>query len=300
MCTLLRHARNIAQTDATVLLCGESGTGKEVVANYIYQNSPRAKAPFVKVNCAAFAESLLEAELFGYERGSFTGALNTGKKGLAESANGGTLFLDEVNSLPLPLQGKFLRLIEEHELRRIGSNTSIHMDFRLVAATNVDLSSMVAAGTFRADLYYRLSVVPLTIPPLRHRTADIVPLCKAFVKRMSEQYGMNKRFSDTALAQICAYEWPGNVRELRNFVERVIIMTPHEVELIEQIQNETMRQTPVNYANTRTKQKLTVEVVAAALDACGGNRERTAEYLGISRRTLQYKIQEYQLPSKPR
>lgn len=184
---VLKQARNVASTDAAVILYGESGTGKQVIAEYIFENSLRKFKPFVEVNCAAFAENLLESELFGYEKGSFTGALNSGKKGLVEAADGGTLFLDEVNSLPMSLQGKFLHLIEKKSFRRVGSNKTQYADFRLISATNMDLKKMVDDNTFRADLYYRLNVLPLHIPPLRDRKEDIIPLCNYFIMRTPGQ-----------------------------------------------------------------------------------------------------------------
>ena len=300
MKALLDAACNIAQTDTTVLLYGESGTGKEVLAHYIRDHSLRSHRPFIEVNCATFTETLLDSELFGYEKGSFTGALSTGKSGLIEAAEGGTLFLDEVNSLPLNLQGKFLKLIDEKRFRRIGSEKSQGADFRLIAATNVNLMELVEAGLFRADLYYRLNVVPLTIPPLRERREDIAPLCNFFIGIFSERYGMKKQFSEDALRIVEEYGWPGNVRELRNFVERVVIMTPRDIGVIETVPSELLehRLAPREAEPPHQKRRHTRQEVEAALKACRGNRKLAAQYLGISRRTLQYRIQEYHLPCK--
>lgn len=300
---LLELAGYVAMTDSTVLITGESGTGKEVVSHYIHDCSRRAKGPLIEVNCAAFPENLLEAELFGYEKGSFTGALSAGKVGLAEAANGGTLFLDEINSLPLPMQGKVLRMIEEKSVQRIGAVKSKKVDFRLIAATNHDLGKMVREETFRADLYYRLNVVPLTVPPLRSRREDIIPLCLHFLDYFSQRYNITKRFSPEVLQEISQFNWPGNVRELKNFVERITVMTPtNTIEitsiprmmLLSESQLESERE---GHAAPETI-TLTRERIMAALEACGEHREKTAKYLGISRRLLQYKIREYHISSR--
>ena len=187
---ILTVADNVAPLDTTVLLYGESGSGKEVLAHYIYEHSKRKDKPFITANCAAFPENLIEAELFGYEKGSFTGANKEGKQGLVAAADGGTLFLDEINSLPLGVQGKVLRMIEEKSVQRVGSVQSQKIDFRLIAATNQDLAAMVREGTFRADLYYRLHVVPLMIPPVRNRQEDIVPLCLSFLEYFCKKYNL--------------------------------------------------------------------------------------------------------------
>lgn len=301
MCALLGSARKIAQTDTSVLLCGESGTGKEVLAHYIRNHSNRSDKPFIEVNCATFTETLLESELFGYEKGSFTGALSGGKSGLIEAANGGVLFLDEVNSLPFSFQGKFLKLIDEKRFRKVGSGRSQGADFRLIAATNANLLDMVREGTFRADLYYRLNVVPLIIPPLRERHEDIAPLCDFFISIYSERYGMKKQFSEDALRTLEEYDWPGNVRELKNLVERVVIMTPRDIGVIENVPSELLESRPYGEESGVShprKHGLTKQELEVALKICGGNRSLTAQYLGISRRTLQYRIQEYHLPNK--
>ena len=220
---LVTTVEQVAQVDATILISGETGTGKEILARMIHQNSKRADKPMVEINCAALPENLLEAELFGYEKGAFTGALNTGKPGLVEIADGGTLFLDEINSLPLSLQGKFLRVLESRKSKRLGSVSEKNIDFRLLVATNEDLKECVENGTFRADMYYRLNVVPIDIPPLRERRQDIVPLVLFFQEYFSQKYGREKVFSKTVLDQMLSYDWPGNVRELKNVVERLII-----------------------------------------------------------------------------
>lgn len=220
---LVAMAEQVALVDTTILIGGETGTGKEVLANFIHAHSARRERPMVEINCAALPENLLEAELFGYEKGAFTGALNTGKPGIVEEANGGTLFLDEINSLPLALQGKLLRVLETHKSKRLGAVSEREIDFRLLAATNQDLRAAVEQGTFRADLYYRLNVVPLEIPPLRERREDIIPLALFFLDSFCQKYGRVKVFGQNVLNQMLAYDWPGNVRELRNLVERLLI-----------------------------------------------------------------------------
>ena len=306
---------NIAPLDSTVLLYGESGSGKEVFTHYIHEHSNRADKPLVAVNCAAFPENLIEAELFGYEKGSFTGANREGKVGLVEAADGGTLFLDEINSLPLSVQGKVLRMIEEKSVQRIGAVRTKPVDFRLIAATNRDLRAMVQEGTFREDLYYRLHVIPITIPPVRSRKDDIVPLCLHFLEYFCKKYDLKKSFSDRVLEEVQQYDWPGNVREIRNFVERMVVMTPPAAVMISSIPSgmlndaladtergaeEPLPGTVPPLPGTRNAAALDRETILAALAACGGNRGKTAEYLGISRRYLQYKIREYHISPRCR
>ena len=312
---LLSVLGNIAPLDSTVLLYGESGSGKEVFTHYIHEHSSRADKPLVTVNCAAFPENLIEAELFGYEKGSFTGANREGKVGLVEAADGGTLFLDEINSLPLSVQGKVLRVIEEKSILRIGAVRAKPVDFRLIAATNRDLRAMVQEGTFREDLYYRLHVIPITIPPVRSRKDDIVPLCLHFLEYFCKKYDLKKSFSDRVLEEVQQYDWPGNVREIRNFVERMVVMTPPAAVMISSIPSgmlndalaDTERGAAEPLAGTvpptpgaRSAAALDRETVLSALAACGGNRGKTAEYLGISRRYLQYKIREYHISPRCR
>lgn len=306
MVQLISVADNIAPLDSTVLLYGESGTGKEVFAHYIHEHSKRKDKPLVTVNCAAFPENLIEAELFGYEKGSFTGANREGKIGLAEAADGGTLFLDEINSLPLEVQGKVLRMIEEKSIQRVGAVRSKKVDFRLIAATNRDLKEMVKQGTFRADLYYRLHVIPLIIPPVRSRKEDIVPLCLNFLEYFCKKYNLKKTFSQHVLDEVTQYQWPGNVREIRNFVERMVVMTPYATIEISSIPSgmlggENVAQETIRPEREKTRQpagKLSKEKILAALEVCNNHRGKTAEYLGISRRQLQYKIKEYHIPSR--
>ena len=221
----LSTAATVAVVDSAVLISGESGTGKEVVAQYIHDASPRSGKPLVVINCASLPENLLEAELFGYEKGAFTGAAPGGKAGLFEAADGGTLFLDEINSMPLNLQGKVLRALETKTIQRLGSTRSKKVDFRLLTASNEDLYHLVEEKKFRADLYYRLAVIPIRLPPLRERREDIIPLAQHFLKLFCRKYAKDKEFSPQTLQLMIQYPWPGNVRELRNFVERAVVMS---------------------------------------------------------------------------
>ena len=226
---VLELAKNIADVDSAVLITGESGTGKEVLAQYLHRNGARREKNMIVINCASLPESLLEAELFGYEKGSFTGALTNGKRGLFEEANGGVVFLDEINSLPLNLQGKLLRAIENKAIKRIGATKEISIDFRLFTASNEDLYALVQKKEFRLDLYYRLSVINLDLPPLRDRRDDIVPLAEYFLKHFCHKHKKQKVFSPYTLRSMLEYDWPGNVRQLRNFVERSVVITVDEV-----------------------------------------------------------------------
>ena len=226
---VLELAANVAAADTNVLISGESGTGKEVIAQYIHDASERREKPFVVINCASLPEALLEAELFGYEKGAFTGASSTGKPGQFEMADGGTLFLDEINSLPLNLQGKLLRAIETKVIQRVGSTKNRRVDFRLLSATNEDLDGLMRERKFRIDLFYRLNVIPIDVPPLRHRTEDVVPLALHFLKYYCIKNNKMKSFSPRTLENIQNYDWPGNVRELKNFVERSVVMSFNEI-----------------------------------------------------------------------
>lgn len=299
-------ADSVAPLDSSVLIYGESGSGKEVFARYIHEHSDRRDKPMITVNCAAFSESLIESELFGYEKGSFTGANKEGKVGLIQAADGGTLFLDEINSLPMSMQGKILRVIEEKSVQRVGAIRAKKVDFRLIAATNQDLHQLVDKGDFRRDLYYRLNVLPLTIPPIRQRRDDIVPLCLYFLEYFCKKYNLKKTFSQSVLRQVRAYSWPGNVREIRNFVERVVVMTPYATTEINSIpegllyDEERGEKTEERQPQKTAKREgpLKKETVAEALRLFEGNRTKAAEYLGISRRYLQYKVKEYDLPAR--
>ncbi|MDE7004364.1 MAG: sigma 54-interacting transcriptional regulator, partial [Oscillospiraceae bacterium] len=225
---VLRQAEKVAALDATVLLTGETGVGKEQFARFIFKNSPRREGRFITVNCGAIPPSLIESELFGYEKGAFTGAARD-KMGLFELADKGTLFLDEIGDLPLDMQVKLLRVLQERCIKRVGATRDIPVDVRFIAATNRDLEEMVRGKTFREDLFYRLNVVPLTIPPLRERREDIIPLADAFLEELNKKYGFKKQFSTSAFQAMEEYGWPGNVRELKNVVERMVILSLDDV-----------------------------------------------------------------------
>ncbi len=220
---LLYMAARVASVDSTVMINGETGVGKEEIAKYIHNSSPRAKESFIAINCGAIPEKLVESELFGYEKGAFTGARATGKPGMLELANKGTIFLDEVGELPLDTQTKLLRAIETRKITRVGGSDPVDIDIRIVAATNRNLQEMVDNGTFRADLYYRLNVVPIYVPPLRERRDDIVPMINYFLGEINKKYGLNKNFSNAAYRILYEYAWLGNVRELKNMVERAVV-----------------------------------------------------------------------------
>lgn len=289
---LLALARRVAATDATVLLTGESGVGKEVFARYIHRHSPRASRPFVAVNCAAIPENLLEATLFGHEKGAYTGA-SSAQSGKFEQAQGGVILLDEVSDLPLNLQAKLLRVLQEKEVERVGGRVPVALDVRVLAATNCDLAARVRAGRFREDLYYRLNVFPLEIPPLRARRADIPDLAKHCLTKFAGTVGRSgMRFSAAALSALSAYDWPGNVRELGNVVQRAMILASGPV--IEPVHLLlTAIAPPSRTQETRglSIREMEREAILAALASCDGSRKRAAESLGMSERTLRYKLQ---------
>ncbi len=225
MLNLLLLAKRVARVDTTILINGDTGSGKEVLAKYIYNNSLRKDKPFIKINCGAIPENLIESEFFGYIDGAFTGAAKGGKMGIFEAANNGTLLLDEVGELPLQMQVKLLRVLQEGEIERVGSNTTIKVDVRIIASTNRNLENMVAKGLFREDLFYRLNVVQLKIIPLSNRKPSIIPLVEYFLNVYNKKYGMDKSISKDALKYFYEYDWPGNVRELRNLVEMLVVTT---------------------------------------------------------------------------
>ncbi len=298
---ILRLAAKVAQTDATVLILGESGTGKEVLANLVYQLSPRQNKPFLKINCAAIPEGLLESELFGHEKGAFTGA-DKAKPGLFELAHHGTLFLDEIGDLPLPLQAKLLRVLQDGTIRRLGSLKEIRVDVRIIAATNKDLEEMVKDGSFREDLFWRLNVFTLKIPPLRERKEDILPLAEAFLQKFSRKHGKDLRgFSREALEALLSYHFPGNVRELENIVERAVILAENEIITKEDLPPLLKGQTEAIPALLKTLPLpeavalLEKERLKEAMLNANGVKTRAAELLGISERVLRYKLAKYGL-----
>ncbi|EOO1861470.1 sigma 54-interacting transcriptional regulator, partial [Escherichia coli] len=293
----------IALSQASVLISGESGTGKELIARAIHYNSRRAKGPFIKVNCAALPESLLESELFGHEKGAFTGA-QTLRQGLFERANEGTLLLDEIGEMPLVLQAKLLRILQEREFERIGGHQTIKVDIRIIAATNRDLQAMVKEGTFREDLFYRLNVIHLILPPLRDRREDISLLANHFLQKFSSE---NQRdiidIDPMAMSLLTAWSWPGNIRELSNVIERAVVMNSGPIIFSEDLPPQ-IRQPVCNAGEAKTApvgernlkeeiKRVEKRIIMEVLEQQEGNRTRTALMLGISRRALMYKLQEY-------
>ncbi len=286
----------VAPSRASVLITGESGTGKELVAEAIHQQSPRSNGPFIKLHCAALAETLLESELFGHERGAFTGAVAR-RDGRFQLADGGTLFLDEIGEISPSVQVKLLRFLQEREFERVGGSQTIQVDVRVIAATNRDLAGEVAKGNFREDLYYRLNVVSLEMPALRERKTDIPILANFFLQRFARENGKPiKGFSDGALESLVAYDWPGNVRELENAVERAVVMTNNDL-----VQQDAL---PTNVAPRMgadgsppipgsTLEEIERFAILKTLEQTGGSTSRAADILGISVRKIQYKLHAY-------
>lgn len=298
---LLRLARRVAQSEATVMLTGESGSGKEVIARYIHNHSSRATGPFVAINCAAIPENMLEATLFGYEKGAFTGAYKAAP-GKFEQAQGGTLLLDEISEMELGLQAKLLRVLQERELERLGGGKVIELDVRVLATSNRDMRTEVEQGRFREDLYYRLNVFPLHLLPLRERPGDIIPLAKLLLERVCQRSGMRvPQLSDAAATALQQYDWPGNVRELDNLMQRAQILARGDVIDVEALHFEqviargTQQATGGKNASAPEVERLNddlrqreYELIMEALQS--GSRQAAAERLGISQRTLRYKM----------
>lgn len=300
----LLHAHAVAQTDSTTVLYGESGTGKEVVAKYIHKHSKRAKEAFIAVNCAAFPEHLVESELFGYDKGAFTGAKTEGKIGLFEAADGGTLFLDEIAELPLPLQSKLLRVLETGEVRRIGSNKDRKIDFRLIAATHKDLRQMTEEKTFRSDLYYRLNVIPIHVPPLRERPEDVIALALTFLERFNKRYNLNTQLDSETLEAFQRYSWPGNVRELRNVVERRVISSmqkysSEDLAIVKSTSGNTHGRSGLELIDLSgtlkdVMKRVEKRYIQHVLGACNGRIGEAAKRLGIYRTVLYRKLKAYE------
>ena len=285
----------VARTDATVLLLGESGTGKEVAARAIHLRSGRADGPFVAVNCAALSETLLESELFGHEKGAFTGATGR-RRGRIELADGGTFFLDEVGEMRAPLQAKLLRVLQERVFERVGGNQSVKCNVRWIAATNRDLTSMLRDGSFREDLYHRLAVFPIRIPPLRERREDIPELARALLARVGNEIGRpDLRLSPDAVRFITQRRWPGNVRELANALERAAILSDDGELLVEHFSIALDSETSVVRRSLPTMEEAEREAIHKALSHFDGNRRQAAEHLGIGLRTLYDKLKRYGL-----
>jgi DNA-binding NtrC family response regulator len=286
----------VAPSRATVLITGETGTGKELVANAIHQQSPRALGPFIKLHCAALAESLLESELFGHEKGSFTGAMAR-KDGRFSLADGGTLFLDEIGEISPSLQVKLLRFLQEHEFERVGGTQTIRVDVRVVAATNRDLKEEIARGRFREDLFYRLNVVNIETPPLRERRSDIPAIAKFFLDRYAKDNGkVFDTIAPEALDLLVAYHWPGNVRELENAIERAVVLATGTALEARQLPPSVR---PVGTGGSppipgSTMAALERYAILETMRETGGSTSKAAEMLGISARTIQYRLQEYQ------
>lgn len=298
----------VSQTRATVIIRGESGTGKELIAHAIHYNSDRADGPFIKVSCAALPENLLESELFGYEKGAFTGAATT-KPGRFEMSNGGTLFLDEIGDISANTQVKLLRVLQEREFLRLGGTKTIHVDIRLIAATNKDLEAEVHAGRFREDLYYRLNVIPIFLPPLRERKEDIALLAHYFLEKANRENKKNVKFiSEDALVRLMDYSWPGNVREMENALERAVVLCTgdtleslhfpmmnfkHKSEDLEEQDGNKKNGSSANMVEA--VESLEKRMILEAMEKTEGNQRKASKILGITERMLGYKIKNYQL-----
>jgi DNA-binding NtrC family response regulator len=296
MVKLLQLVEQVAPSRASVLIAGETGTGKELIAEMIHRASPRARAPIVRLNCAALSESLLESELFGHEKGAFTGAIAR-REGRFEQASGGTVFLDEVSEIPLATQVKLLRFLQERTFERVGGNETLKVDVRILAATNRDLRERIAEGTFREDLYYRLNVVTLQIPPLRERASDIPELAMFFLRRYAQENGRKiEGFSDEALKALANYGWPGNVRELENAIERAVVLCDGariEARHLPGTLHEAAPGDQVPPIPGTTIYDLERFAILRTLEACKGSTSKAATILGISPRKIQYKLHEY-------
>jgi DNA-binding NtrC family response regulator len=292
---VFKTVAQVAGARASVLITGESGTGKELIAAAIHQRSPRAKGPFVKLHCAALAETLLESELFGHERGAFTGAVGR-RDGRFSQANGGTLFLDEIGEISPAVQVKLLRFLQEHEFERVGGNETVRVDVRVVTATNRDLQAEVASGRFREDLYYRLNVINLEMPALRERASDIPLLAMYFLRKYAQDNGKTiTGYTDDALGRLGGYRWPGNVRELENVVERAVVMsTGDRIGVADLPPHLGPAATPAGIQIPgSTLEEIERFAITKALEASGGSTSKAAELLGISVRKIQYKLHEY-------
>jgi DNA-binding NtrC family response regulator len=285
----------VGPTRATVLLAGESGVGKDLIARAIHFHSPRRDRPLVKINCTAIPENLMESELFGYEKGAFTGA-NTTKPGKFEQADTGTVFLDEIGDVPGPIQVKLLRVLQEREFERLGSNVTRHIDVRVIAATNQDLRAALEQGTFREDLYYRLNVVPLNIPPLRERKQDIPFLANHFLKKLAPDTGFQvEAITDAAMEKLIGYHWPGNVRELENVIERSLVMaTGRQLDAADIKLESAPRPRPQSEAHFVPEglslDQYEQEIIREALRRADGNKSQAARMLGLTRNALRYRL----------
>lgn len=309
MASLYQLAERVAKSTINVLLLGETGVGKDVLARRIHAKSPRADRPFQPLNCGALSDQLLESELFGHEKGSFTGAVDT-KQGLLEAADGGTVFLDEVGEMPLGIQVKFLRVLEERQARRVGGLRSRAFDIRFVAATNCDLSQAVESGSFRADLFYRLNGISLYIPPLRQRVGEIEALTRTFVEKFSKQADRSSvpTVSAEAMNWLKSHPWPGNIRELQNSIERAVLLSTGDEITLEHLPAQQLQSLHGNAPSVSHVARPAVDEdperarIIGALEECAGNQTRAAKLLGISRNTLLARLDAYGIarPRKPR
>lgn len=311
----IRKAMMVASTDASVLIRGENGTGKEVICKMVQENSVRAKRPFIKVNCAAIPEALIESELFGYEEGSFTGAKKGGRAGKFELAHGGTIFLDEIGDLPMAMQAKLLRVLQEGEIEKVGGQKNIPIDVRVIAATNQPLEQMIEDGTFRMDLYFRLNVITIEIPPLRKRGSDVILLANEFLDTFNHKYQKEKHLRESAYQALLNYNWPGNVRELRNVVESAVVLTmgdsidvkdlpehisgvqTNHADISSEHAKEAFSDEDMLHGGSLKEQVEAYEkhLIAATLERCNGDRNAAIKELNISRRTFYRKMSEYHL-----
>lgn len=306
--SVFNFAAKVAPKDSTVLLTGETGVGKEVVAKYIHYNSLRKDSNYIKINCGAIPENLLESELFGYVGGAFTGADPNGKPGLFELADNGTLFLDEIGELPLNLQSSLLRVLQDGEVTRVGSTKTRRVSVRIIAATNRNLKQMIEEKTFREDLYYRLNVISINIPPLRERRDDIPPLAELFIERLNKKYNTKKQVSDTFLLELMSMSWPGNVRELSNFVERQYILSESDIltsihDTTNNKKNDTYQdiQNSISSAAAEDPDSLNMDKVVSSIEAAliktslkkSSNTKEAAKLLGISQPTFSRKYNKY-------
>jgi DNA-binding NtrC family response regulator len=297
---LLERACQVAKSDADVLIMAESGTGKELLAQFIHRTSARRDHPFVAVNCAGFPDTLLESELFGHVRGAFTGAVAS-RPGKFELASGGTILLDEVSEMPASLQPKLLRVLQEREVDRLGDTRPLRVDVRVIATTNRDLGALVEEGRFRADLFYRLDVVPLTLPPLRERREDIPELVEHFIHKHAPS-SRAVRPSEELLRRLMEYDWPGNVRELENVVRRILVLSSGPVAGVEVLEGRELADKRTTTACFPTEgvtlRDMERQLLERTLEVTGGNRTRAAEILGVSLRTVRNKIREFGLPPR--
>ncbi|MBV8551894.1 MAG: sigma-54-dependent Fis family transcriptional regulator [Acidobacteriaceae bacterium] len=303
---IFHTVERVAPTRATVLIAGESGVGKDMIARAIHQNSPRRMKPYVKINCTALPENLMESELFGYEKGAFTGAAAT-KPGKFEQADGGTVFLDEIGDVPGNIQVKLLRILQERQFERLGSNVTRDVDVRVIAATNVDLRAALEQGRFREDLYYRLNVVPVSVPPLRERKEDIPFLAMHFVQKLSRDLGsLAKEISPAAIDRLLTHSWPGNVRELENTIERSLVLAPDEILQPADIRIEAPRNShPVVSAQApllpegETLEHWEQMMIREALRRANGNKSQAARMLGLTRNALRYRLSQMGMETGP-